>query len=124
MQIAATGVGGTAEQNHATIAIGQERLDRIAAEIGIDRHRVGSVTLEGLDGVALGRAADVAALGIQYHGDAGMPLVNVRDQRFELVFSAAGGEIGDLRLEATDQIGRGVDDGGAEIENCPRPTGH
>jgi hypothetical protein len=43
--------------------------------------------------------------------------VNVSDQRLELVFGALRGEIGDLGLERTDQIGGRVDDRTAKFEN-------
>ncbi|MPN62213.1 hypothetical protein SDC9_209960 [bioreactor metagenome] len=43
--------------------------------------------------------------------------MDMGDQRFQLVFGAAGGEVSDLRLEGTDEVGRGVDDGGAEFED-------
>ncbi len=46
-----------------------------------------------------------------------MLLVDVGDQRFELVLGTTGGEVGDLRLESADKVGRGVDDGRAELEN-------
>jgi hypothetical protein len=76
--------------------------------------------LEGLDGVLLGGAADVAALGVEDDRDAGMLFVDVGDQRFELVFGAAGGEVGDLRLEAADQVGGGIDDG---LQNSKMASG-
>jgi hypothetical protein len=46
-----------------------------------------------------------------------MLFVDVGYQGFELFFSTARREVGDLRLEGADQIGTGVDDGGAEFEN-------
>ena len=36
--------------------------------------------------------------------------VNVGNKRFELVFGALCGEVGDLRLEGTDEVGCCVDD--------------
>ena len=41
-------------------------------------------------------------------------------QALELAFGAVGGEIGDLRLEGRDQIGRGIDDGRAEVVDLVR----
>jgi hypothetical protein len=46
-----------------------------------------------------------------------MFLVDVRDQRFELVLGAARGEVGDLRLEGAGKVGRGIDDLAAEAKN-------
>ena len=46
-----------------------------------------------------------------------MLIVDVADQGFELVLSAMGGEVGDLRLEGTDEVGRGIGDGAAEVED-------
>jgi hypothetical protein len=43
--------------------------------------------------------------------------VNVGNQRLELIFGTAGGEVGDLRLESADQISGRVDDGGTEFDN-------
>jgi hypothetical protein len=43
--------------------------------------------------------------------------MNVSDQRLELVFGALRGEIGNLGLERTDQIGRGIDDRAAELKS-------
>jgi hypothetical protein len=65
----------------------------------------------------LGGSANVAALCIEDNRDAGVFCVNVGNQRLELVFGAAGGEVGDLRLESADQISGRVDDGGTEFDN-------
>src|SRR4029077_512676 len=51
LQVARPGVGGAAQDDDAAVGVLQERLERIAAEVGIDRDRVGPVALEGLDGV-------------------------------------------------------------------------
>ncbi len=62
-------------------------------------------------------AADVAALGVEDHRHAGVSGVDVRDQAFQRVFRTESGEVRDLRLEAAGQVGGGVDDGGAELED-------
>jgi hypothetical protein len=49
-----------------------------------------------------------------------MFVVDVRDQRFELVLGAARGEVGDLRLEGAGQVGRGIGDLAAEAEDRVR----
>ena len=41
--------------------------------------------------------------------------VNVVDHGLEFGLGAAGGEVGDLRLECADEVGRGVDDAAAEV---------
>jgi hypothetical protein len=41
----------------------------------------------------------------------------VRDQTLQLIFGAMGREIRDLGFEGHGQIGRGVDDGGAKVED-------
>ncbi len=48
LQVGAAGVGGAAEQDDALVGIGQVRLDRIAAHVGVDRDGVGLVAREGL----------------------------------------------------------------------------
>jgi hypothetical protein len=65
----------------------------------------------------LGGRANVAPLGIEDNRDAGVFCVNVGNQRLELIFGTAGGEVGDLRLESADQISGRVDDGGTEFDN-------
>ena len=65
-----------------------------------------------------GRGTDVAALGVENHGDVGIVFVNVADDRFEHFFAAAArGKVGDLRLEGAHQIVRGVDDARAELQH-------
>ena len=49
---------------------------------------------------------------------------HVLHQAFELVFGAVGGKVGDLWLEGTHQIGRGVHDGGAEVIDLVRIALH
>jgi hypothetical protein len=122
LEVASAGVRGAAEQENAFLRIGEPRLKRIAAHERIHGHRIGLVTLEALDRVLLGGAADVAALGVEDDRDAGVKLVDMVDDRFELGFGAARGEVGDLRLESADQIGGGVDDRGAEAVDAIRPV--
>ena len=49
-----------------------------------------------------------------------MARVDVRDQVLQLVFGPVRGEVGDLRLERTGQVGRGVGDVLAEFEDGVR----
>ena len=117
LQVAGAGVRRATQDDHALVAAVEEGLHRIAAEIGVDRHRVGAVTIESLDDVVLRRAADVAALGVEDHRHAGMIRVDMLDQSRQRVFGAERGEVGDLRLEGANQIGGGVDDGATEFEH-------
>jgi hypothetical protein len=117
LQVGAAGVGGAAEDDDAALLPGEIRLDRIETHVGIHRQRVGAVALEGLARVLLGGGADVAALGVEDHRDAGVLLVDVADQRFELVLGAVRREVGDLRLEGAGEVGRGVGDRLAEFED-------
>ena len=47
----------------------------------------------------------------------GMRGMDVRDQALQRAFGAERGEVRDLRLEAADEFGGGVDDGAAEVEH-------
>ena len=49
---------------------------------------------------------------------------HVLHQPFELVFGAVRGEVGNLRLEGTHQVRRGVHDGGAEVVDAVRVAAH
>ena len=71
LQVAGAGIGGAAQDDDAAVLVRQERLQGIAAEVGIHGHGIGAVALEGLDGVALGGVADIAALAVQDHRNAG-----------------------------------------------------
>jgi hypothetical protein len=53
-------------------------------------------------------------------GSCRMAAVDMGDQCFELIFGAASGKIGDLRLEAADEVCRRVDNGPAELEDAVR----
>ena len=65
----------------------------------------------------LGGTPDVAALRVEDHRHFGVLLMDVRDELFQLIFRAAGREVGDLRLERADEVGGRVDDLAAEGEN-------
>jgi hypothetical protein len=58
--------------------------------------------------------------GVQDHGHMGRIAAHVLHQLFELGFGAVGREIGNLRLEGDDQVGRGVDDARAEVIDAAR----
>ena len=117
LQIAGAGIGRAAQDEHAALLVAQEGLEGIAAEIGIDGRGIRAVALENLNGVALGRRTDVAALGIQDHRDAGVGAVDVFDRALELVFGLAGGIVRKLRLVRAHEVGGGVDDGFVELED-------
>jgi len=48
--------------------------------------------------------------------------MDMPDQRFQLVFGALGGKVGHLGFERTRQIGGGIDDVPAELEQRVRPS--
>ena len=87
------------------------------AHVRVQGDRIGLKALEGLARVLLGGRADVAALGVENHRDAGMPLVNVGDQRLQFILGAVRREVRDLRLEGAHQIRGGIDDRAAEGED-------
>jgi len=61
-------------------------------------------------------AADIATLGIEYHRDAGMRVMDMCDQPLQRILGAERREMRDLRLECA-HVGRGgIDDGAAEAE--------
>src|SRR5690606_4414614 len=75
-----------------------------------------AVTVERFGGVVPRGRTDVATLGVEDHGDAGMRGVDVRDEPRQRVFRAARGEVRDLRLEGAGVPRGGVDDVAAEAE--------
>ena len=118
LQVGAARIRGAAQQEGALVRVAQVGLDRVQAEEGRERHRVGRITLEGLAGIVFGRAADVAALRIEDHRHPGGHAADVLDQPLELLLGAVRGEVRDLRLEGDHQVAGGVDDGGAEVEDA------
>ena len=96
MEVVATGVGGAAEQEGAFAVVGQVGLHGVKTHEGREGDGVGSVALEGFDGVLGGGGADVAAFGVQNHWHVGGGAAHVLYELFQLVFGAVGVEIGDL----------------------------
>ena len=117
LKIVAAGVGGAAEQKRAFAVALQIGLHRIETHVGRERDGVGAKALKGLDGVLLGGRADVAALGVQDDRHMGCHAAHVGHQTLQLLFGAVRGEVGDLGFEGHGQVGRGVDDGGAKVED-------
>ena len=117
LQIIPARIGGAAEQESTLAVVLQVGRDRVKPHEGRQRDRIGAIALEGFDGVLLGGAADVTALGVQNHRHVGRRRLDVGHQPLELVFGAVGREVRDLGLERHGQIGGGVHDGGAEIED-------
>src|ERR1035438_3399811 len=95
LQVGAAGVRGAAEQEHALALVAQVGLDRIQAEKGRQRDRIGAVAVENFARVVLGRRPDIAALGVEDYRHAGGAAVDVGDEALELRFGAMGGEVGD-----------------------------
>lgn len=67
-----------------------------------------------------GRRADVATFGIQNDREVRVVGVDVIDQSFQLRFGRCAREVGNLWLERTNEIGRGIDDSFAEFEDRVR----
>ena len=120
LQVVAALVGRAAENEGAFVLVGEIGFNRVEAHVGRERHAVGLVALECLACIVFGRRADVAALGVENDGNAGVIRVNVGNHVLEFVFSAAGGKVGNLRLECADGMRRGVDDARAEVVNRAR----
>ena len=95
----------------------QKGLQGIGAEVGVYGDGIRAVALEGLDRIALGGAADVAALGIENHRHRRVGAVHVFDGALELVLGLVGGVVRDLRLVGTHEVVRGVDDRLVELED-------
>ena len=104
-------IARAAKNDDALVAVLEERLDRIAAEIRIHRHRIRVVALERLVRVLLGRAADVAALRIQDHDRIRAGRLDVVDGVLELILRRVRRVVRELRLVRAHQIARGIDDG-------------
>ena len=117
LQIVTAGVGGAAQQKSAFAFVLEVRRHRVPAHEGREGDRVGAVALKSFDGVLLGGAADVAALGVQDDGHLRRHAAHVFHQALELAFGAVRGKVGNLRLEGDHQVGRGIHDGGAKIVN-------
>ena len=115
LQVVATGVGGTAQQKSALAMVFQVGLHRIEAHEGRERDRIGPIALEGFNGVLLRGAADVTSLGVQDHGHLRGGAAHVRHEPLQLLFSAVRSEVRNLRLEGDGGVGRGLDDGSAEV---------
>ena len=109
LELAGAGVARAADGEHR--AAGEQRGDRIAAEVRVARGGVGPVAAEQLAGVELGGRADVAALGVEDDRHVRMAVSDVRTHRLERSLRALRREMGDLRLEGADEIGGRVDDG-------------
>ena len=115
LQIVTAGVGGATQQESAFAVVLQIGRHRVPAHEGRQGHGVGAVALKSFFGVLLGRAANVTALGVQNDRHMRGHAANMFHQAFELAFGAVRGKVSDLRLEAADQVGCGVHDGGAKV---------
>ena len=120
LQIVSAGVGGAAQQEGTLVVVLEIGQDRVKTHVGRQGDGIRPVTLKGFDGVLLGGAAYVAALGVQDDGHLRRNGAHVGHEFFQLVFGAVGREVGDLWLEGYHQVRRGIDDGSAEIKNLSR----
>ena len=116
LQVAAARVRGAAEQDHALVPVGQ-------VGFGESRPMYGLAVMASAwkrSKASIAYCSAVLPMSPRLASRiTGMPgwLVDVRDQRLQLVLGAARGEVGDLRLEAAHQVGRGIDDALAEFED-------
>ena len=120
LQIGPTFVRSAAEQDHALVGIFRERRDRIATEVGVHGHRVGTITFKRLYGVELRRTAHVAAFRVKNHRHMRIAIMDVINRRRKLVFGSDGGVMSELRFVGADDIVRRVDDRFVERKNCIR----
>ena len=75
------------------------------------------IALKRLNRILLGRAAYVAALGVQNDGHLRCHAAHVFHQPLKLAFGTVRGKVGNLGFEGHHQVGRGVHDRGAKIVN-------
>ena len=118
LQIVATGIGRATQQKSALAVTLEVRLERIPAHERRKCHCITPVALERLDGVLLGRAADVAALAVKNDRNVRCGTANVLHQPLQLGFGTVGCKVGDLRLVGQRHIGRGIDNGRAKIKDA------
>ena len=98
---------------------GEERLDRLAAELRVDRQRVGArrVALEVRVGVGARGRADVAALAVGDHEQPGAPRVDADLVERRDPGGAERLEERELRLDGDGVRRDGVDDAAAEARD-------
>ncbi len=107
----------------AAPAGGDEGLERVAAEVGVDGERVGErlpalARLEVGVGVGAGGRADVAALAVDDHEQAGVARVGDDALEGGEPVAAEHLEEGELRLDRDDVRSDRVDDAAAEARGC------
>jgi len=110
LKLAAAGIGSAAQDECALAGVFKKRRERVEAEVGIERNRVRLIALECLARIHCRGRADVAALGVQNHRNAGVMLFDVGDALRELLFGADCGIVRDLRLERACPGRGGIDD--------------
>jgi O-antigen/teichoic acid export membrane protein len=99
LQVLAAGVRGATQDEHPTVAVLEERCDRVGAEVWVHRHGIGAVPHERFDRVLLGGGADVAALGVEDEQRVRLRGPDVCAELLELILGAVGGKVCDLGLE-------------------------
>src|SRR5471032_309811 len=95
----------------------QIRLNGIKPHIRIDRDGIGFVSIKRFDRILLGRAADIASLGVQDDGQSRMLGMNMRDQLLKLILRSMRREISNLRFERADKRRRSVNNLTAKVED-------
>jgi len=116
LKVVSPGIRRAAQENGAALGPRKKRQHGILAHVGIDRDRVGIVTLERLAGVRLGGIADVAALGVQDDQRRGSALADVADAGGELGLLAQRAVEGDLGFVGGAQVAGRIDDAAIEGE--------
>ena len=116
LEFSAAGVGGSDKDDRALVEAPEERLQRLSAEIGMDRDGICAEFVEGVIGVTLVGRTDVATLGVVDHRHRGRDGLNVSDHSRQ-GFGARRPERfeeGRIGLERAGEIRRRVHDCGAE----------
>jgi hypothetical protein len=128
LQIGASRIGGTAQDNDALALVFEVGLNRIASHVGVHGNGIGAIAPKCFEGVVLRRAANITPLGIQNDWNMRIAVFEVLDEFFQLILSPLGGEVGKLGFKGTHHIGGGIGNIAAELKNAQgfaaRGSGH
>ncbi len=118
LQLRCAGIRSQAERDHPLARESEKRLDAIRAEIGADGRGVAPQPLEKRARVAGGGVADVAALGVENHGNLRRDQGARAFQRLQAL-AAQGLKKRQVRLVGADEIACGFDDRFRKLEDSP-----